>query len=66
MDTLPDSLRTMLEIAEIAQTPLTGFLLYLNWVLWNELSIVNARMTRILFHLIKMRDKEWTDDDDIA
>lgn len=65
MDVIPEPLSTMLQVGDALQAPLTIFLLYLNWVLWEELVKVNARLTRILFHQLKIRDKDWSDDDDL-
>lgn len=65
MDGIPEPVNTLLQFADAVQAPLTIFLLYLNWVLWEELMKVNARLTRILFHQLKIRNEEWSDDDDL-
>jgi len=65
VETLPEPIYTLLQFGDAVQAPLTIFLLYLNWVLWEELVKVNARLTRIIFHQLKIRNEEWTDDDEL-
>lgn len=65
MEESMDLLNAIMNIAEVAQTPLVAYLLYLNYVLWEELTKVNARQNQILWQLLKAANEEPTEEYDL-